>query len=68
MRRRTFQVTGKHINGVGTYFLNFFDEKYAAEYTEQGFSALNLPGLEDEIEARICADGFDVTETTEAAQ
>ena len=62
MRRRTFQVTGEHINGVGVYFLSFFDEKYEAQYTKDGFSALDLQGLDDEIEHRICTDGFDVTE------
>ena len=64
--RRTFEVSGSHNNGVGTYFLSFFNEKFQAEYTDEGFTALDLPGLDEEIEARIEQDGFRVEELTNA--
>ena len=62
MRRRTFNVTGQDRNGVGVYFLNFFDEKFKAEYTPDGFTALNLPGLDEEIRDRIEWEGWRVDE------
>lgn len=60
--RRQFTVSGTPNNGVAVYFLNFFDKGFAAEYTEAGFSALDLPGLEAEIDARVSYNGWRVEE------
>lgn len=63
-KRREFTVgeNYKHGHNAGAYFLNFFDIQFQAEYTEGGFRALDVPGLDQEIEGRLSQDGWDVSE------
>jgi hypothetical protein len=63
---RLFEVTGKHNNGCGGYYLTFFNERFKAEYVDNGngFIAADLPGLDEEIANVIERKGFRVTEHT----
>lgn len=63
---RLFEVTGKHNNGCGGYYLTFFNERFKAEYVDngKGFIAKDLPGLDKEIANVIEQNGFRVTEHT----
>lgn len=68
MNRKHFQCSNSNYN-AGAYFLNFFDEKFNAQYEGvDGFSALNLPGLDAEIARRIERDGWCVDEIEAANQ